>query len=271
MNKLLKFILIALGVNICLASSCKKSNDSFNNDNLAPLSIEFDNIVGGQNLQLNAGTYYNSTNEEFTVNMLQYYISNIKVKKADGTEYVVPQDSSYFLIRESDAATRFAKVKVPEGEYTSLSFVLGVDSLRATMDLSKRKGVLDVAGGMEDGMFWGWTMGYIFFKMEGTSPLAPVDPVGTRKFRYHIGGFGNSDASPINNIKTINIDLNAGGVAKVRQGRESNIHLMVDISKVFDGTSKVSIAAHPSVMFSTFSLSMANNFLGMFRHDHTEN
>lgn len=271
MNKIFKLILILPVLNICLAASCKKSNDSFNNDNLASLSIEFDNIVGAQNLQLNAGTYYNSANEEFTVSKLQYYISNIKVRKADGTEYIVPQDSSYFLIRESDPATRFAKVKVPEGEYSSLSFVLGVDSLRATMDLSKRKGVLDVAGGMDDGMFWGWTMGYIFFKMEGSSPLAPVDPVGIRKYRYHIGGFGNREASPINNIKTITIDLNEGGIAKVRSGRESNIHLMVDISKVFDGANKVSIASHPSVMFSTFSLSISNNFRGMFRHDHTEN
>lgn len=263
--------MIALGINLCLASSCKKSNDSFNDENLALLSVEFDNIVGGQNLQLNAGTYYNAQGEEFKIDRLQYYISNIKVKKADGTEYVVPQDSSYFLIREDDQSTRFCKVKVPEGEYSQLTFTLGVDSLRATMDLSKRKGVLDVAGGMEDGMFWGWTMGYIFLKLEGTSPAAPLDPLNTRKFRYHIGGFGNTEASPINNIKTITMDLTAGGIAKVRKGREANVHLFVDIAKVFDGPNKLSIASHPSVMFSTFSLGIANNFMGMFTHDHTEN
>lgn len=259
---------MVVGANVLLASSCKKTKDDFDKSQLTPLSIEFDNIVGGQNLMLHAGTYTNSSNEEFSVSMLQYYVSNIKLTRTDGVEFTVPQDSSYFLVRENDAATRYAKIKVPEGEYSSLSFVLGVDSLRSTMDLSQRKGVLDPAGGMEDGMYWGWTMGYIFFKLEGNSPLAPVDPTGARKFRYHIGGFGNSQ---INNIKTVTVDLNAGGIAKVRKGRESNIHLMVDVAKFFGGSQQVSIAAHPSVMFSTFSTQVAKNFNGMFRHDHTEN
>jgi len=253
--------------------SCKKdsNNTSFNEGTKATLSIEFDNIVGGQNLQLNTGSYTNASGETFSVSLLQYFISNISVKKADGTVYTVPQDSSYFLIKESDPTTRFAKVKVPEGEYTSLTFTLGVDSLRSTKDISERKGVLDPSGGMEDGMYWGWNSGYIFFKMEGISQQAPVDPTGQNKFRYHIGGFGGYSAPTINNIKSFTVDLNAGGVAKVRSGRESNVHLMADISKVFNGSTSVSIAANPTVMFSAYSVHIANNFSGMFRHDHTEN
>lgn len=256
-----------------LMPACKKDtpDTTGNNTTVAPLSIEFDNIVGGMNLQLNTGSYTNKSGETYFINLLQYYISNISVKKADGTVYTVPQDSSYFLIKESDAATRFAKVKVPEGEYTSLTFTLGVDSLRSTMDISKRQGVLDVAGGMEDGMYWGWNSGYIFFKMEGIADAAPLDPSGQHKYRYHIGGFGGYSAPTINNLKTITIDLTAGGVAKVRTGRESNIHLMVDIAKVFDGGHTLSIAANPTVMFSAYSVNIANNFTGLFRHDHTEN
>jgi hypothetical protein len=270
MNTILKIILAFFAINICLASGYTKTNDG-KEEQLAPLSVEFDNIAGDQNLVLNTGRYVNAANEEFSVSMLQYYISNIKLKKVDGSEYIVPQDSSYFLIRESDPSTRFAKLKVPEGTYTSLSFILGVDSLRATMDLSRRKGVLDIAGGMEDGMYWGWTMGYIFFKLEGSSPAAPLDPLGIRKFRYHIGGFGNTEPNPLNNIKTIQIDLTAGGIAKVRQGGKTNIHLMVDIGKLFNGNSKISIASHPSIMFSTISRQVSDNFSSMFRHDHTEN
>jgi hypothetical protein len=253
--------------------SCKKegNNDSFNDGTKATLSIEFDNIMGEQNLQLNTGTYTNGSGETFSVGLLQYFISNISVKKADGAVYTVPQDSSYFLIKESDPTTRFAKVKVPEGEYSSVTFVLGVDSLRNTMDISKRTGALDPSGDMENGMYWGWNSGYIFFKMEGTSPQAPVDPTGQNKFRYHIGGFGGYSAPTINNIRSITIDLSAGGVAKARAGRESNVHLMVDISKVFNGSTPVSIAANSTVMFSAYSVNIANNYTAMFRHDHTEN
>jgi hypothetical protein len=259
-------LIIALTAIILSVQACKK--ETYNKENKATLSIEFDNIVGGQNLQLNTGSYTNSSGETFSVSLLQYFISNIQVKRTDGTVYTIPQDSSYFLIKESDAATRFAKVQVPEGEYAELSFVLGVDSLRSTMDLGKRTGVLDPSGGMEDGMYWGWNSGYIFFKMEGISPQAPLDPTSQNKFRYHIGGFGGYSAPTINNIKTITVNLNEGGIAKVRSGRESNVHLMVDVSKMFNG---VSIAANPTVMFSAFSVNVANNFAGMFRHDHTEN
>ena len=41
--------------------------------------------------------------------------------------------------------------------------------------------------------------------------------------------------------------------------------------KAFNGTTNVSIAANPSVMFSDYSVNIANNYADMFYHDHTEN
>lgn len=269
----MKHLSILTIIGILIFSSCKKDtiDPGYDTAGKAVLSIQFDNIAGGRNLQLNTGSYTNAAGETFSVSLLQYYISNIRVSTANGQEYMVPQDSSYFLVSEKDAASQFVKVRVPEGEYVSLSFVLGVDSLRSTMDISKRTGVLDPSTGHDEGMYWGWNSGYIFFKMEGNSPQAPPDPSGQRKFRYHIGGFGGYSAPTINNIKTIRVDLTASGVAKVRQGREANVHLMVDILKMFNGAVNVSIAHNPTVMFSDFSVNIANNYTGMFHHDHTEN
>lgn len=265
-----KYFFVALSAMV-LFVSCKKDAVQDSEPEMVPLSVEFDNIAGGQNLFLNTVTYTNAAGEDFNISLLQYFISNISLKRADGSEFVVDQDSSYFLIRENDASTRFAKVKVPEGDYKELSFILGVDSLRSTMDITKRTGVLDPGSGMEDGMYWGWNSGYIFLKMEGISSAAPVDPSGQHKFRYHIGGFGGYSAPTINNIKKITIDLSASGIARPRKGRNANIHLMVDIMKVFNGSSTVSIAANPTVMFSAYSTSIANNYAAMFYHDHTEN
>lgn len=260
-------------ITLVFSASCKKetAGPDYNESNLAALSVEFDNIVEGQNLVLNTTNYTNAAGETYNVQLLQYFISNIKVGKANGTVYTVNQDSSYFLIKESDQLTRFAKVKVPEGDYTTLTFTLGVDSLRSTMDISKRTGVLEPSGGMDDGMYWGWNSGYIFLKMEGTSPQAPADPTGTHKFRYHIGGFGGYSAPTINNIKTITVDLTARGIAQVRKNRQANIHLFADISKVLSGSTTVSIATNPQVMFSAFSAKIAGNYASMFTHDHTEN
>jgi hypothetical protein len=267
----MKKYFIAASAVLVLFTSCKKEDTTPTGNETAPLTIEFDNIVGGYNLELNNGTYTNAAGETYTISLLQYYISNIKLGKADGTEYVVNQDSSYFLIKEADPSTHFAKVTVPEGDYTSLTFILGVDSLRSTMDITERTGVLDPSSGMGDGMYWGWNSGYIFFKMEGTSPQAPADPTGQHIYRYHIGGFGGYSAPTINNIKTVQLDLSARGVAKPRKNRTANIHLLVDIDKVLSNSTTVSIATYPTVMFSDFSVNIANNYANMFTHDHTEN
>ncbi|RZJ75237.1 MAG: hypothetical protein EOO47_20005 [Flavobacterium sp.] len=279
MKKLLSIILLAT----VLFTSCDKNEDlipSFDEKNLAPFSIEFDNIVGDRTFSINntASLYTNAAGEKFSISRLQYFISNIKVATADGKTYTVPQEKSYFLINGADKTTRFTKVEVPEGDYTQLTFTLGVDSLRSTMDLSKRTGVLDpAAGGGHDGggMYWGWNSGYIFFKYEGNSNAISDDingdPTGKKQFKYHIGGFGGYSAPTINNIKTITVDLTTAGTAKVRKDRQSNVHLFVDVMKVFNGKNTVSLAANPNVMFSDYSTNIATNLTEMFRHDHTEN
>lgn len=268
---------------ILLLASCSKKSDptpEFEEKNLAPFSIEFDNIVGDRTFSINnAGSLYtNAVGEKFSISMLQYFISNIKVATADGKTYTVPQDKSYFLINGADKTTRFTKVEVPEGDYTKVTFTIGVDSLRSTMDLSKRTGVLDpAAGGGHDGggMYWGWNAGYIFFKFEGNSSVISDDvngdPTGKKQFKFHIGGFGGYSAPTINNIKTITIDLNNAGIAKVRKDRQSNVHLFVDVMKVFNGKNSFSIAAYPNVMFSDYSVNIATNLTELFTHDHTEN
>lgn len=283
MKKKPQYLVWILSSILFAISACSKSNDAepeFVEENLAPFSIEFDNIVGERTLTLNNITslYSNASGEKFSISLLQYFISNIKLSTASGKQYTVQQDSSYFLIKGADKASRFAKVRVPEGDYTKLTFTLGVDSLRSTMPIDKRTGVLDpAAGGDHDtgGMYWGWNSGYIFFKLEGNSAVisddVKGDPTGKKQYKYHIGGFGGYSAPTINNIKTITVDLTAAGIAKVRKDRQSNVHLFVDIMKVFNGPNKFAIAEHPNVMFSDYSVNIAKNLAEMFRHDHTEN
>ncbi|MFM1756970.1 MAG: hypothetical protein RL621_1957 [Bacteroidota bacterium] len=270
-NKLInqmKNILIIAGAFILMSASCKKTTGSLYNSNVkAPITLEFDNIVGGADLQLNTGSYTNESGEQFKVSMLRYFVSNIVFTNVNGSKYIVPQDSSYFLIDESKPSTLMTSIKIPEGEYSKLEFVLGVDSLRNTKDLSQRTGVLDPTG-EASGMYWSWNSGYIFFKMEGNSPSSKLT---NNVFQYHIGLFGGYSTPTLNNLKNISIDLTQRGIAKVKTGKTPNVHLLVDVSKVFNGTNKVSISANTVVMASAFSAKIADNFTSMFQHDHTEN
>lgn len=262
-----KIICIAISATILFTSCKKDATPEYDPNVQASLSVEFDNIAGSSDLQLNTGTYINAAAEPFTVTKLKYYVSNFKLTNVNGTVYTVPQASSYFLVDESNAAMRSAALSVPEGEYKTLSFVLGVDSLRNTMDVSQRTGVLDVSGAATD-MYWSWNSGYVFFKLEGTSTVIPA--MGG-VFQYHVGGFGGYSSPQPNNLRTITLDLTGRGTPKVKAGKSTNIHLMVDVLKALNGTTNMSFASTAMIHSAAAGTPVANNYVNMFTHDHTEN
>ena len=176
--------------------------------------IEFDNRIGEEDLQLNT-EYINASGEKFAVSRLNYFISNIRLIKEDGTEFAVPQDSSYFLIKEDvPESQQITLNNIPAGDYNKISFLIGVDSIRSKMDITLRTGVLDPAS--EDGMYWTWNSGYIFFLMEGTSPSAPAE--SDHKFYYHIGGYGGYESPALNNITHATIDMGSAAAQVRRRG-----------------------------------------------------
>lgn len=267
------FAAVALLATVLLFACEKNDNGEFGPNDKGSITLEFDNVVGSQNLQLNGPqTYTNANGDQFNVTLLNYYISNIKLKKSDGTVFIVPQDSSYFLVKESNKASQFLKINhVPAGDYTEVTFTVGVDSVRNTMDLAKRTGSLDPAANSgEDNMYWSWNSGYIFFKIEGLSPQATADAAGNKKFRYHIGGYGGMNSKTINNIKTITRTF-GGEKATVRTNVSPQVHIVADVLKLFEGTTKVSIATNTTVHFAPFSVNLANNYTEMFTVHHVHN
>ncbi len=263
MKKLLIITIAAI-----LFTACKKDKTpAYNTSIKGELSIEFDNIAGSSDLQLNTASYTNAAGENFKVTKLKYYVSNFVLTNTNGTTYTVPQDSCYFLIDESDESTHDPILRVPEGEYKTLTFTVGVDSLRNTKEISERVGVLDPAGTAAD-MYWGWNSGYIFLKLEGTSPA--ITGMGGA-FMYHVGGFGGYSSATPNNLKVITLDLTARGTAKVKQTKSANIHLMVDVLKIINGSVNISFATTDMIHSIAPGVPLANNYASMFTHDHTEN
>jgi len=262
------FIVTALAA--IVFTSCHKNDapaTTYNPAVKAPLSVEFDNVAGASDLQLNTGSYTNAAGESFKVSRLKYYVSNFVLTRTDGTVYTVPQDSCYFLIDENDITTHEPVMNVPEGEYKTLKFIVGVDSLRSTMDISKRPGVLDTRGTASD-MYWDQNSGYIFFKMEGTSPVISNSGNG---FLYYIGGYGGSSSPTPNNIKTISLDLTSKGIAKVKTGQAPSIYVIADILKSLSGNTTMSFANTPMISTPQSGVPVASNYAAMFRHDHTDN
>jgi len=217
------------------------------------LDVEVDHLVGNVPLVLNTGTYTTSSGQQFTVSTFNYYLSNIKLKKADGTEYAEPE--SYHLIRQSDAATKaFTLTNVPAGDYTALTFTIGVDSARNVS--GAQTGALDPA----NGMFWTWNSGYIYTKLEGSSPQAG----GNKQLLFHIGGF----KKPNNTIRTVSPSLN-GATIQIRQDRAPAVHLAADVLKMFTGPNPIDFSTLSNTMGGSNSVKVADNqAAGMFRVDH---
>ncbi len=224
------------------------------------LQIVFDNVVGNQDLVLGTTNYSNPLNQTFKVITFNYYVSNLKLQRADGSEYTVPQDSSYFLIREEVLASQTVTLRnLPAGEYVGVSFLLGVDSLRNTMDISRRTGVLDPATGAQ-GHYWTWNSGYIFMRLEGSSP----ESTGSANLiQYHVGGFGGYTSKLDNNIKKINLSFGTQK-AQVRLDNKPQVKLKIDALKVISGSHLVDFANLPNVMSGANARNIAENTAQMF-------
>jgi hypothetical protein len=143
------------------------------------ITLRFENKVGANPLVLDFKDYLNPKGDSFRVSTFNYYISNIQLRAADNSIY--SENESYHLIKASDIhSLQFKLAHVPLKTYTSLSFMIGVDSARNVS--GAQTGVLDPALGH----FWSWNSGYIMTKLEGTSPVSTA--VG-KQLLFHVGGF----------------------------------------------------------------------------------
>jgi len=269
MKKLI-YLSFMLFIGAALMVACSNDSDDIPVDpgltaGTGRMLLQFDNIAGNEDLVLDNKTYSNSSGEDLTISKFNYFVSNFKLVRDDGQTYTIPQDSSYFRIVEADAKSQTVALnRLPKGNYTGIEYIVGVDSLRSVSGIEKRGGALDPSGDMAgDGMYWAWTSGYIFVKLEGSSSKAS-SPNG--KFYYHIGfygGFENKDKT-VNNIKNIKIDF-AGNKAVVRGDSVPQVRITADVLKVFNGPNPVSVVKNPSIMFDfTLSSGVANNYKSMF-------
>ncbi len=246
-----------------ILSSCKKEEDL---TGTGTLKVEFDNKANGVDLSLGTA-YTNASGEAMTFSMFNYYVSNFVLVKSDGSTFTVPKSESFFLLKETaNGENQSVELKnVPAGDYKEIRFTIGVDSLTSTLPVGERTGVLDPAGAGA-GMYWMWNSGYIFVKVEGTSPS--ITAAGNA-FKYHIGLFGGYSSPTLNNVKSVS--LSSSDVAMVRKDKTPEAHVEVEIMEMFKTPTAVSVATNPVVMASPYSANVANNYTDMFKLEHIHN
>lgn len=241
-----KSILIILSV--CLIWGCKKDPKTVVDEHTHTTnSIDFNitNVAGNVPLALNTQTYINANQDTFSVSMFRYYISNIKLFRLDGFIFVEPE--SYRLMLQEDTSTcKFTIKDVPLGDYIGMEFVIGVDSLR-NCD-GAQTGALDPV----NDMYWGWSQGYIFAKMEGVQN-------GVGSFFQHIGGFSGAykaivKSTPAFNSSTIHVDAH----------KVSKVYMKADLLEWFKDPATIDLSAYTNVTMGKKSAEIAANYSDMF-------
>jgi hypothetical protein len=219
-------------------------------------TINFNNTAGSEDLKLNIGNYVNANGDSFNVSKFKYYISNIVLKKADGTTFVEPE--SYHLI-DNSKGNKYSLVldNVPAGTYNGISFILGVDSTRNTS--GAQTGALDPALGM----FWTWNQGYIFLMLEGYSPNSAGF---NNAIVFHLGGF----TQPYNCIRKVAPTFGTRDLI-ISESKTSKMEIKTDILKMFESPTLIKFGQTSEGMGGPIAVTIANNSVNMFSITSIEN
>jgi hypothetical protein len=245
------FLYIAVAFTLVI-SACNKEHSA--GSDFVPVTMSIVNKTNGVHLLLNSPGV-NPHGEPLTITRFAYYISHIKLINSTGG--VVALTPEYYLVDEANPASQQLQLKVPEGKYRAVEFLLGVDSIRNVSGI--QSGALDPA----NGMFWSWNTGYIFAKLEGKSVVSPA-PLSNVTF--HIGGFKTGESA------LQNILLNFPVPLEVKSNTDGHIFLSAETNAWFNAVHEIKIADSAFCMTpGVFAQQIAQNYARMFSVDSVTN
>ena len=128
--------------------------------------------------------------------------------------------------------------------------MIGVDSIHNCS--GAQSGALDPV----NGMFWTWSTGYIFLKLEGH---ADASASSGHIFEYHIGGY----AAPNNCIRRVTLSLTAKGL-RIEKSKANKIWLKADISEILKNPVTIDFSKLSSVTDHHNAITIADNYMDMF-------
>jgi hypothetical protein len=215
------------------------------------IGISFEHYVGLDSLICDDVTrYMNMNGDSFSVEVYKYYISNISFTDNLGNTWY--ENESYHLIDAADTNDMVIYIdSMPAGTYTSINFMIGVDSTRNVS--GAQVGALDPA----HGMFWTWNSGYIMAKIEGHSPSS------TASFGlliFHVAGYsgqyaGQRWASPAFSASTADVTSNTVPM----------IHMHADINEWFQTPNVIDFnAMNVENVAGPNTTALADNYADMF-------
>jgi hypothetical protein len=211
------------------------------------LKIIIDPVFGKYPLILSNRPYVSGSGDTVFIDLFRFYISGLKLKNANSD---VAENNSYHLVDAVVPGSLTITFKdIPEGTYSALNFLLGVDSLANVS--GAMSGDLDPA----KAMYWAWNTGYIMAKLEGHSPACPALH---HAFEFHIGGY----LPPYQTARKISLAIPS---LKIEGGKERIIQIKADAAEWFISPSVVRLHEINSVTIpGKQACRIADNYSDMF-------
>jgi hypothetical protein len=211
------------------------------------LSIAFNHYVNEALLKLDSTVYKNELGQTYTISNFKYYISNFNLTLKNGKTIDLP---GYFLINEEEESSKKILLNsIPAGEYSSISFIVGVDSLHNCS--GAQSDALDPV----NAMFWAWNTGYIFLKLEGKSSFSTSPG---KIIEYHVGGY----KVPSNCIRTIAMKFDMP--LKISSDKTSSIDMNVNVSEILSSPYAIDFTKLSVVTDARNATTIADNYKDMF-------
>jgi hypothetical protein len=225
----LKNLIAVMAIALTFASCSNDNDDTISGE--GTIGLEFDNVFGSSNLILNTQTNTTTQGENLKIAEVKYIVSNIVLTKEDGTTFTYPKSESYFIVDESNEASQMIELEnVPAGNYTKVTFGIGVDEEQFNLGATGQGDLLTNADAAD--MLWSWSAGYKFVKFEGVFISSSVTTDSS--FMVHTGKTGTAY-----NYTSITLDFPTK--ATVRTTVAPEVHIFADVAKIIDGTNKIKL------------------------------
>lgn len=210
------------------------------------VTITIEPVFNGAPLKPGEQAYVNQHGDTLSVDLFRFYMTQIGLTRVNSKTTDVCMICSHLVNAEDTASCSFT-LDFPEGNYETLSFILGVDSIANTSGANS--GDLDPA----KGMYWAWNTGYIMAKIEGASKVCKTLH---HAFEFHIGGY----MPPFNTAR--HIDLLLPATLVISNDKAAHITIKANVAAWFQG---VDLAQLNSIVTpGKPAMEMADRYAKMF-------
>ncbi|MCF8368278.1 MAG: hypothetical protein K9G76_04490 [Bacteroidales bacterium] len=186
---------------LILLSSCNKSDEETPKSMEVELNFLLTHFVDAEELYFNTMQYTNAFGNLYSIETLKYFISDITLYKMNGDSLLIDEEH-YVDAAEESTLSFIPGLKIPVGEYSSISFIFGLNEAK---NVNGR-----YLNPPENNMEWPLAMGpgYHYMKLEGKHDSTGV----IKNFQAHTGAtMGNQNYIRVNLPSS---DFKASGAKK---------------------------------------------------------